>query len=115
MIGKLTFMHFECCTCVRNVTTCVYMCARKQKDDSDDEDGPKKKICIEEQEGEEEPKPTKSHQRAQFQIILMTIRVQREKSESKFTSKRRMKMCDVFRRSKGKKNKLNHIMNRQLT
>ena len=93
---------------------CLYVCALA-KDDSDDEDGPKKKICIEEQEGEEEPKPTKSHQRAQFQIILMTIRVQREKSESKFTFKRRMKMCDVFRRSKGKKNELNHIMNRQLT
>ena len=41
-------------------------------------------MYIEEQEGEEEPKPTKSHQRAQFQINLMAIRVQREKSNAKF-------------------------------
>ena len=68
----------------------MFTCVRaSEKDDSDDEDGPKKKICIEELQGEEEPKPTKSHQRAQFQIILMVIRVQREKSESKFTSKRK--------------------------
>ena len=68
----------------------MFKCVRaSQKDDSYDEDGPKKKICIEEQEGEEEPKPTKSHQRAQFEIILIAIRVQREKSESKFTSQKK--------------------------
>ena len=75
----------------------MFICVRaSEKDDSDDEDGPKKKICIEELQGEEEPKPTKSHQRAQFQIILMVIRVQREKSESKFTSKRKNENVRCF-------------------
>ena len=75
----------------------MFKCVRaSQKDDSYDEDGPKKKICIEEQEGEEEPKPTKSHQRAQFQIILIAIRVQREKSESKFTSQKKEWKCAMF-------------------
>jgi hypothetical protein len=41
-------------------------------------------MYIEVQEGEEEPKPTKNHQRAQFQINVMAIRVQREKSNAKF-------------------------------
>ena len=67
-----------------------------QKDDSYDEDGPKKKICIEELQGEEEPKPTKRHERAQFQIIFMAIRVQREKSEPKFTSKRKNENVRCF-------------------
>ena len=75
----------------------VLICVRaSEKDDSDDEDGPKKKICIEELQGEEEPKPTKRHQRAQFQIIFMAIRVQREKSESKFTSKRKNENVRCF-------------------
>ena len=75
----------------------MFTCVRaSEKDDSDDEDGPKKKICIEELQGEEEPKPTKSHQRAQFQIILIAIRVQREKSESKFTSQKKEWKCAMF-------------------
>ena len=78
---------------------CLYVCALV-KDDSDDEDGPKKKICIEEQEGEEEPKPTKSQHRARFQIRLEDIRVLCEKLKAKFKPKKN-KIVRCFQRSKG--------------
>ena len=48
------------------------------------EEAQEEDVWSQKQEGEEEPKPTKSHQRAQFQISLMAIRVQREKSNAKF-------------------------------